>query len=224
MGSPIILNIETSLGGCSVALAKGEAFLAQVLETEKNKASERLHSMIEEVCLKADIRKGDLAAVAVSGGPGSYTGLRIGVSAAKGICYALDIPLLHIETFQALHTAVRFRNDKQAKVYIGLIDARRKDAFCSILNSDGTYIQQPEVLTFQEDSFSAYIKDDCLFFGNAVDKLNHITQKTFPTYHIEAPMAEDMIALSFKKYVKSECENLAYYEPEYYKSVYFMNR
>lgn len=205
-------------------MAEGEKLLAQVIESEKNKASERLHNMIEEVCLKADIRKSDLEAVAVSGGPGSYTGLRIGVAAAKGICYALDIPLIHVETFQAMHAAVISRGGLQAKVYIGLIDARRKDAFCSILKSDGTYLQQPEILTIQEDSFNAYIDEDCLFFGNAVEKLNLITQKTFSTYHMEAPLAADMIALSSIKYVKSEWEDLAYYEPAYYKSVYLMNR
>ena len=225
MRSQIILNIETSLGGCSVALAKGEELLAQVVEAEKNKASERLHNMIEEVCQMADISKKALDAVAVCGGPGSYTGLRIGVSAAKGICYALEIPLIHIETFQAMHAAVSVRGGIQSSVYIGLIDARRKDVFCSILDHEGGYIQKPEVLTIQEDTFKTYIHDENgLFFGNAVEKLQQITQQTFPMYHLEAPLAEDMILLSSKKFVKSEWENLAYYEPEYYKGVYLMNR
>lgn len=225
MGSPLILNIETSLGGCSVALAKGEKLLAQVVEAERNKASERLHNMIEEVCQMADISKKSLDAVAVCGGPGSYTGLRIGVSAAKGICYALDIPLIHIETFQAMHAAVSVRGGKQFPVYIGLIDARRKDVFCSILDHEGGYIQNPEVLTIQEDAFNTYIHDEnCLFFGNAVEKLQQITQKTFLMYHLEAPLAEDMVLLSSKKFVKSVWEDLAYYEPEYYKGVYLMNR
>ena len=225
MRSQIILNIETSLGGCSVALAKGEELLAQVVEAEKNKASERLHNMIEEVCQMADISKKALDAVAVCGGPGSYTGLRIGVSAAKGICYALEIPLIHIETFQAMHAAVSVRGGIQSSVYIGLIDARRKDVFCSILDHEGGYIQKPEVLTIQEDTFNTYIHfENGLFFGNAVEKLQQITQQTFPMYHLEAPLAEDMILLSSKKFVKSEWENLAYYEPEYYKGVYLMNR
>jgi tRNA threonylcarbamoyladenosine biosynthesis protein TsaB len=225
MESPLILNIETSLGGCSVALAKGNELLAQVVEPEKNKASERLHNMIEDVCQMAEIPKRALEAVAVSGGPGSYTGLRIGVSAAKGICYALDIPLIHIETFQAMHAAVSVRGGMQSSIYIGLIDARRKDVFCSILNHEGGYIQKPGVVTIQEDAFNTYIKDEnCLFFGNAVEKLHQITHLSFHMYHIEAPVAEDMIALSAKKFVKSEWEDLAYYEPEYYKDVYLTNR
>ena len=121
-----ILNIETATKNCSVALAKeGKTIFCKEIAEEGYSHAERLHVFIEEIIKEAGISLNDLSAVAVSQGPGSYTGLRIGVSAAKGLCFALDIPLISIHTLKAMATAISIEEG----VKIPLLDARRMEVY-----------------------------------------------------------------------------------------------
>ena len=126
-----ILNIETATKNCSVALAKnGETILCKEIAEEGYSHAERLHVFIDEVCKVSGISFQDLSAIAVSQGPGSYTGLRIGVSAAKGLCYALNIPLISVDTLQVLASKVTIAEG----LIIPMLDARRMEVYSAIFD------------------------------------------------------------------------------------------
>lgn len=218
----VLLHIETSSGICSVAVSESGQLLNEQIELEPNRAGERLHLMINTALEASGKQFSDLDAVSVSGGPGSYTGLRIGVSAAKGICFARNIPLIHVESFQAMQHAVRRRLGQEADCYIGLIDARRMDAYTAVMDKEGNYLSAPEAITLQPESFEGYLKDNsCLLLGTAVEKYIDLNPDfsgvKFPFSEL---LASDTISLSHHKFKAKTFENLFYYEPLYYKAVY----
>jgi tRNA threonylcarbamoyladenosine biosynthesis protein TsaB len=218
----VLLHIETSSGICSVAISQNGALLNEQLELEHNRAGERLHLMINNALESAGKQFSDLNAVSVSGGPGSYTGLRIGVSAAKGICFARNIPLIHVESFQAMQYAVRHRLRQEADCYIGLIDARRMDAYTAVMDQEGNYLSLPQAITLQPESFEEFLKSgSCLLMGNAVQKFTDMN----PGFAgLKVPfsdlLASDTMVLSYDKFLTKSFENLFYYEPLYYKAVF----
>jgi len=198
-----------------VSLAKdGSTLLCKEMAEEGYSHAERLHVFIEEIIKEAGITFQNLSAIAVSQGPGSYTGLRIGVSAAKGLCYALDIPLIAIDTLQTLARQV-----KQTNGYIvPMIDARRMEVYSAIFdaNYDQKRAIQAEVIT--EDSF-ADRKETIYFIGDCNEKCK--TVLSAPNFvfleGIQYPSAKEMSALSFDKYQKSDTVDVAYFEPFYLK-------
>ena len=219
MRDPYILCIETAIGTCSVAIGKGDQPIALVTEPERNKASERLHTMIEEVCEAARIPLKSISAVAVSGGPGSYTGLRIGSAAAKGICYGLNIPLIHIDTLKAMQVAAKASIDREYLYYIPMIDARRMDAFICVLNQSGEYIVPPHPATLTATTFRTWEEsNNSLFFGDALGKYK-IMFSDYSSDCLEnfTLSADSMVSLAFKAFINNEIEDVAYYEPKYYK-------
>lgn len=198
-----------------MSLAKdGSTLLCKEMADEGYSHAERLHVFIEEIIQEAGISFQDLSAIAVSQGPGSYTGLRIGVSAAKGLCYALDIPLIAIDTLQTLARQV-----KQKEGYIvPMIDARRMEVYSAIFdaNNDQKRAIQAEVIT--ENSF-ADSKETMCFIGDCNEKCK--TVLSAPNFvfleGIQYPSAKEMSALSFDKYQKSDTVDVAYFEPFYLK-------
>jgi tRNA threonylcarbamoyladenosine biosynthesis protein TsaB len=218
----VLLHIETSSGICSVAVSQHGELLNEQVELEHNRAGERLHLMINAALDAAGKDFKDLDAVCVSGGPGSYTGLRIGVSAAKGICFARNVPLIHIESFQAMQYAVRHRLKQEADCYIGLIDARRMDAYTAVMDTEGNCLSPPEAITLLANSFEEFLKrKSCLLMGTAVQKFLDLNPgfsgKQVPFSEL---LASDTISLSYHKFVAKSFENLFYYEPLYYKAVF----
>ncbi|MNQ00336.1 tRNA threonylcarbamoyladenosine biosynthesis protein TsaB [compost metagenome] len=210
-----ILNLETATKNCSVALAKeGKTIVYKEIADEGYSHAERLHVFIEEVIKDAGISLNDLAAIAVSQGPGSYTGLRIGVSAAKGLCYALGIPLIAVDTLQILAS--------QANVSDGLIvpmlDARRMEVYSAIFTPDfeNQRVTKAEVIT--EDSFDDF-QEKLYFVGDCAEKCRSVlTKENFVFLEdIKFPSAKEMSSLSFLKYKKSDTVDVAYFEPYYLK-------
>jgi tRNA threonylcarbamoyladenosine biosynthesis protein TsaB len=218
----VLLHIETSSAICSVALSAKGKLLTELVASESNRAGELIHVMINEVLKNAQIDFGRLQAVTISGGPGSYTGLRIGTAAAKGICFAANIPLIHIESLQAMQYAAKYRLGLDADIYIGMIDARRMDAFTAVIDRDGHYVSTPEAITLQPNSFSNYLRaHSCLIMGNAVPKFIQILpENTYQSVIINDLLASDGIALAYSKFQRKTFESLAYYEPRYYKAVF----
>ena len=168
-----ILNIETATKNCSVALAKeGKTILCKEIAEEGYSHAERLHVFIEEIIKEAGIIFQDISAIAVSQGPGSYTGLRIGVSAAKGLCFALDIPLIAVDTLQVLAS--------QAYVSSGLIipmlDARRMEVYSAIFtpNFENKRVVQAEIIT--ENSFED-LQEILYFVGDCAEKCKPVLTK-----------------------------------------------
>ena len=211
----LLLNIETATKNCSVSLAKdGITIIVKEISEDGYSHAEKLHLFIEEILKESNTNFQDLNAVAVSKGPGSYTGLRIGVSAAKGICYALNIPLISVDTLQVLA--------KQAKIEEGLIipmlDARRMEVYSAVFDRNYNKIMdvQAEVLT--PESY-AEIEESAYFIGDCQEKCKTVLNK--PNFHFVSniifPSANEMSALSYHKFANNEFEDVAYFEPFYLK-------
>lgn len=210
-----ILNLETATKNCSVALAKeGKTIVYKEIADEGYSHAERLHVFIEEVIKEAGISLNDLAGIAVSQGPGSYTGLRIGVSAAKGLCYALGIPLIAVDTLQILAS--------QANVSDGLIvpmlDARRMEVYSAVFTPDCKNQRATKAEVITEDSFDS-LEEKLYFVGDCAEKCRSVlTKENFVFLEdIKFPSAKEMSLLSFLKYKKNDTVDVAYFEPYYLK-------
>ncbi len=210
-----ILNIETATKNCSVALAKeGKTLICKEIAEEGYSHAERLHVFIEEVIAEAGIIFGDLVAVAVSQGPGSYTGLRIGVSAAKGLCFALNIPLIAVDTLQTLASQVRISDG----FIVPMIDARRMEVYSAIFDSNFEKKRVVQAEIIEEDSFSNF-EETLYFVGDCSEKVKTVLIKDNFVFleTILYPSANEMSILSFDKYQKSDTVDVAYFEPYYLK-------
>ena len=211
-----ILNIETTTTNCSVSLSfEGETLVLKEDYNNNYSHAERLHVYIEDVLREAKVSRGQLNAIAVSKGPGSYTGLRIGVSAAKGLCYALNIPLISISTLKAL--AHQVKNTKGW--IIPLLDARRMEVYSAVLDNNYSLIRDIQAQVIEENSFNEYLEmGEVYFIGNGVVKtsslLSHPNAKFLEG---KLPSANEMSYLAYEKYKKRDIEDVAYFEPFYLK-------
>ncbi|MDI6032074.1 tRNA (adenosine(37)-N6)-threonylcarbamoyltransferase complex dimerization subunit type 1 TsaB [Flavobacterium sp. LB2P84] len=210
-----ILNIETATKNCSVALAKGgKTIVCKEIAEEGYSHAERLHVFIEAIIKEAGITLNDLSAIAVSQGPGSYTGLRIGVSAAKGLCYALDIPLIAVDTLQALASQVTISSG----LIIPMIDARRMEVYSAVFapNLERKREVLAEIIT--ENSFED-LQETLYFVGDCAEKCKSVLTKENYIFldEIVYPSAKEMSAISFEKFKKSDIVDVAYFEPYYLK-------
>lgn len=217
---PLILCIETSAGICSVAIGRGAEILCQVVEYQRNSAADKLQTLIDELLTGSGLQFRDIDAVAVSGGPGSYTGLRIGVSTAKGIAYALGIPLIHIESFQAMKAQLQLQESEKFDLYIPMIDARRADAFLCVMDSKREYLMPPQCITIEENTFDIWRKKgQIMIFGQELDKFRAILSGKDLEFRESIYLyAGSMAGLAYEKFEQKMLENIAYYEPRYYKS------
>ncbi len=211
-----ILNIETSTTNCSVAISKDEDVLSVVEEDSKKYShAEQLHLFIEKAIADAGIIKQDLDAVAISKGPGSYTGLRIGVSSAKGLAYSLDIPLISVSTLASLAAQAH-----DYDIVIPMIDARRMEVYTQTFEANLEAKNDIEAKILDETSFSEYQdgqKKVC-FIGNGVQKFENIAQFKDHVFFINAnPGAREMALFSSQKNKQQLFEDVAYFEPFYLK-------
>lgn len=210
-----ILNIETATKNCSVALAKdGKTVLCKEIAEEGYSHAERLHVFIEEIISEAGIQLKDLAAVAVSQGPGSYTGLRIGVSAAKGLCYALNIPLIAVDTLQTLASKAKVADG----LIVPMIDARRMEVYSAVFSAGLEKKREILAEIIDENSFEDFT-ENLYFVGDCNEKGKTVLTKGNFIFldEIKYPSANEMSALSFDKYKKSDTVDVAYFEPYYLK-------
>ena len=211
-----ILCIETSTKNCSVSVCKnGICISSKDHFSEEYSHSKHLHSYIEETIKQTGISFQDLNAICVSKGPGSFTGLRIGVSSAKGLAYGLDIPILSLESLEILAEGV-----DQKGILVPMIDARRMEVYTAAFNSEKKRLMQTKAEIITGNSFSDYLenKESCYFFGDGAQKirstLNHPNAVFLSDIH---PSAKYMCAKAHKKYQNNEFENLASFEPFYLK-------
>lgn len=210
-----ILNIETATKNCSVALAKeGKTIFIKEIAEQGYSHAERLHVFIEECLQEAQLNSKDLAAIAVSQGPGSYTGLRIGISAAKGLCFALDIPLIAIDTLQVLSSKIAIDNG----LIIPVIDARRMEVYSAIFDANATKIREVQAQIIDENSFNEF-PETIHFVGDCLEKLQTVLTAPNFIFHHEVlhPSANEMSGLSYTKWIAKEFEDVAYFEPYYLK-------
>lgn len=223
-----ILNIETATEVCSVNLARDGEIFAEKESREGLNHSQLLTVFIDEIFRESNFDPTQLNAVAVSKGPGSYTGLRIGVSVAKGLCYSLGIPLIAIGTIDALGKFTAAHNDEQVPdltntddaLFCPMIDARRMEVYTALFNAKGEKIEPVSAKIIDENSFAEYLKHhSVVFFGNGAEKCKPAL--THPNALFSGPLkasARFMIKLAEEKYNKNEFEDVAYFEPFYLKN------
>ena len=213
-----ILNIETSTKNCSVSLAKeGKTVTIKEIAEQNFTHSEKLHLFIDELIKKTGISYKDLSAVALSKGPGSYTGLRIGTSTAKGLCFALDIPLIAIDSLEILAKQVNL-NDR---LIIPMIDARRMEVYTAVFDQNHNKISETEALIVDENSFDK-ITQKTYFIGDGAEKCKSILQRENFIFLTEIiyPSANEMSELSYQKFQQKAFEDTAYFEPFYLKEFF----
>lgn len=214
---PLLLNIETATKNCSVSLSDTEKILAiKELNDGNYSHSEKLHLFITEVLQIANKTLKDIDAIAVSKGPGSYTGLRIGVSAAKGLCFALDKPLLSVATLASLANSITV---EEGAHIIPLLDARRMEVYSAVFDSHYRQVREIKAEVIEASSFSAVLdKGKAYFLGDGAEKCKNIIQHKNAVF-LEGyfPSAAQMPILSYAKYKKNDIEDVAYFEPFYLK-------
>ena len=214
-----ILNIETATKNCSVSLAKdGATIICKEIAEQGYSHAEKLHVFIDEIIKEAAISMSDLNAIAVSQGPGSYTGLRIGVSAAKGLCYALEIPLIAIDTLTSLANQVQ----QDDGLIIPMIDARRMEVYSAIFNSNKEMIREVQAQILTEESFVNQT-ETIYFVGDSSEKAKSVLNQSNFIFldKIVFPSANEMSAISYAKFQNSDFVDVAYFEPYYLKDFLF---
>lgn len=221
-----ILHLETATEQCSVALSAGTELLGSISVSDGFKHNENLMGFVQDLVRKTGANLKDLQAIAVSAGPGSYTGLRIGVSSAKGLCYALGIPLIAIDTLQIMAIDAAKKATSDINCYLPMIDARRMEVYAACYD---TAFQQfafrsPKVMDAEQAAEIAQLLEgrNVLFFGNGAGKLVELFQPYPHLTYLDnvVPQAEAMIVPAFKAFQEKQFCDLAYFEPEYLKPFY----
>ena len=218
---PYLLSIDTSTSICSVALSRGTEQVAFRETAEGRSHAKILLPFIEEVLQEGGIAPGQLDAVAVSMGPGSYTGLRIGVSTAKGLCYALGIPLIGIPTLQVMAAgALEAASPETGTLLCPMLDARRMEVFSALYDNELQEVEPYSAKIIEADSFRELLdRQPVLFCGNGMEKCRELLA-THPNARFDATpiSARRMAALALRKFENRQFEDVAYCEPDYGKA------
>lgn len=221
----VILNIETSTEVCSVNISRNGELLFEKESFEGLNHSQMLTVFIEELFREHGLSFKNLNAIAVSKGPGSYTGLRIGVSVAKGLCYALNVPLLAVGTidsmgkFAAANCNNYISDCNNHMLFCPMIDARRMEVYTALYTAEGEQVEPVSAKVIDETSFSSFLENNrILFFGNGAKKCMDVLRH--PNALFIGPSeasARFMIRYAEEKYNNKDWEDVAYFEPFYLK-------
>lgn len=219
----LLLHIEAAYGNTSIAISRNGICTGALFSAQTNQTADVAHTLVQQILDKNKLKFSDIHAVSVSSGPGSYTGLRIAAAMAKGICFAQNLPLIAIPTLQAMAYGCIHRYGQTGyEWYIPMIDARRMEVFTTYYNQD----------LKAEKSFSSLILDeewlaelDCekkiIFFGNGINKLQLSDEfKNSLLFHDFIISAEDQSLLAFQRFIARQFEDIAYFEPDYFKAFY----
>ena len=209
--------METATTNCSVALGKNRKLLAIREDGGENYShAEKLHVFIEEVLKEAAVKPHELDAVALSMGPGSYTGLRIGAAAAKGLCFSLDIPLISISTLKSLAKQVPATENS---IVVPMLDARRMEVYSAVFDASRKQIRETRAEILDENSFKDFLKEgEVHFIGNGVEKFEALIDDPNAVFvYDKFPSAKEMLPFSEEKFNKKQFEDVAYFEPFYLK-------
>ncbi|MFD0766753.1 tRNA (adenosine(37)-N6)-threonylcarbamoyltransferase complex dimerization subunit type 1 TsaB [Mucilaginibacter lutimaris] len=217
----MILQIETATTSCSVALANRGQVLAFKEVDQRNIHAEVITVYIDQILAQSNVTYAQLDAIAVSCGPGSYTGLRIGVSTAKGLCFALDKPLIAVDTLAAMARGLVANNETEGDVLLcPMIDARRMEVYTAILNQAGDVIQPTAAEIIDANSFADILSENkVLFFGDGADKCKDVlgdnpNAQFLPNF---ANSAKHLTSIALEKFNHADFVDVAYFEPYYLK-------
>lgn len=222
----LILSIETGTDVCSVALANDGELMALRESDEGRDHAKKVAMFVDELLRETGVQPDDLDAIAVGKGPGSYTGLRIGVSFAKGMCYALDIPLIAIGSLDALTEVARedydagildIEDDEWAVARLcPMVDARRMEVYAEVFNNEGKSLSEVSAEVITEESFVQWrTEGKFVIFGNGAKKCCDILSDAI--YVDVAPSARGIVRLAEEAYKDGRFEDIAYFEPFYLK-------
>ena len=214
----LILSRETSVDTCSVALHQNDELLSTEMILEPQAHAAKLALLIESVMKKGKHTFAELNAVAIASGPGSYTGLRIGTSTAKGLCFALNIPLLAVNTLELLIYQATFHNPDKA-LLCAMIDARRMEVYSMLADADGVAIKETASEIIEAHSYQMILeKHKILFFGNGAPKCKDLINHP-NAYFLDdqVPNAASLGQMAYKKLKQNQIEDLVHFEPFYLK-------
>lgn len=217
----LILNIDTALDTASVCLSDNNEVLQLLLNENQKDHAGWLNTAISAILRKTNKTINELEAVAVTIGPGSYTGLRVGLASAKGICYALNIPLITINTLKMIALATKQNEINDYNMICPMIDARRMEVFTMLYNYDLEEKNPPVAITLNEKSFSEILTEHKIVFcGNGIKKLQQIITSPNALFNNTVANASHFAKLSYDYFCKKEFVNLAYTDPLYIKEFY----
>ncbi len=220
-----ILNIHTATETAIINLVKDGEILGTVSNDNTKQHATILHTSIRQLLKTNNIDIKKLNAIGVSSGPGSYTGMRVGLAAAKGLCYALGIPLITFNSLELLAlSAIRFLNDK-AVLYCPMIDARRMEVFTAIYNYTLQEILPPSAMILDENSYEDnLILNKICFSGSGIEKFKKLNKSVNSIFIDEKITSESLAEISWKKNTKNEVENIPYAQPLYIKDFYTISK
>ena len=215
---PIILSLETSTDVCSVALHDNKTLLGEAVIREPQAHASRLAPLIESVMRDAKISFSDLQAVAIASGPGSYTGLRIGTSTAKGLCLALNIPLIAIGTLEVL-AYQGSRINHSGAFLCPMIDARRMEVYCLVANANLEIMRPVSATVVDPTTFTELLEQSpVLLFGNGSEKCRAVITHSNAFFMENIyPLASSLGELAMKKFEAGQTEDLVTFKPFYLK-------
>ena len=223
---PLILSVETGTDICSVALAQDREIISLIESDQGKNHAQNLGLFMNDIFNESGISAEQLDAVAVGAGPGSYTGLRIGVSIAKGICYANSIPLIAVNSLAGL--AVSAIEDYNAEILgdvvfenallVPMIDARNMEVYTQVFNAKGEALSRTEAKVITPESFAEYGDTPLILFGNGAKKCLPLLSERNTHYVEVAPSARGIVPLALQKFKAEQFEDLAYFEPLYLKN------
>ncbi len=214
----LILSLETSVDNCSVALHENDVLLHSELIKEPQAHATRLALLIQTSLKSSNRSMNELNAVAITSGPGSYTGLRIGTSTAKGLCFALNIPLLSVNTLELLIYQASFHNPEKAML-CAMIDARRMEVYSMLTNSDRTVVNNTLAEIIDEQSYRSILDNNkILFLGNGATKSKGVINHPNALFlDDQQPLAAALGEIAFNKFQQNQFEDLVHFEPNYLK-------
>jgi tRNA threonylcarbamoyladenosine biosynthesis protein TsaB len=214
---PLILAIESSTEVCSVSLFRGQGLLGSTELQQSNVHAHKMSIIIDQLITHTGIDLADLNAVAVNGGPGSYTGLRIGVSIAKGLAYALSIPLIAVDALEGLaYQALPFIGEND--FVIPLMDARRMEVYMAIYGYGGQVLEKSQPLVLDHNPFDTYLdKGKVYFVGDGVEKSKNVLAHPNARFLQVGCTSRSVAAIAMDRFNEGIFEDIAYYEPNYLK-------
>lgn len=220
--APLLLSIETATESCSVALSAGDRLIAEKYTLQPKAHAMLLARFIQEILQENRLEIRDCDAVAVGRGPGSYTGLRVGVSCAKGLCYGADLPLIAVGTLDAIvRCAIDNRlpgTERPETLIVPMIDARRMEVYTAVFDSRGRQLNQTAPVILDEHSFARELASGpVLFTGDGAEKFRPLTRHPNALFAPQLPHASGMRIRALEAFHKKEFEDRAYFEPFYLK-------
>lgn len=215
----LILSLETASVSCSTALHNNGELLGEIRSDEPQSASSRLAVLINDLLSECKVKPETLDGVAVSSGPGSYTGLRIGVATAKGLCFGLNIPLVAINTLELMAFQISQSVNDKSTLLCPMLDARRMEVYCLLADSQMKILETTDAKIIDENSFRSWLSESAiLFFGNGAGKCREVIgHENAKFMEGVEPLASALGKMAHQKFLKKEFEEISSFEPHYLK-------